>query len=146
MTLIHEIQFTGRRLCVASFVLVCFACGIAQLPGDILFPNSKCLPAAMPVTTCGCPATGPDHPDRCEGTLPKVGTMYGNVDCFSESNSNCTKTTQLANSCGRIAMCPCVTCSEGLYEIPCGCTIFTIEQKPPCTTKWGNCVWVAPAP
>ena len=53
MTLIHEIQFTGRRLRVGCFVLVCVACGIAQLPGDMLFPNSKCLPAAMPVPS-GC--------------------------------------------------------------------------------------------
>ena len=112
------------------------------LIGETTFPNAICGPAAMPVTSCECPL-GAGHADRCEGTLPKNGgNMYGNVMCSAQPGSSCLSGATGMNSCGRIAMCPCITCGTPIYILGCGCTIF--NNKPPCSNTWGNCAYSYP--
>ncbi len=110
------------------------------LIGDI-WQNNKCKPTTVPVFGCDCPL-GPGHNDRCEGTLPKTGNMYGGVSCQTESGSTCDYgSSENKNACGRVVMCPCLTCGQPLI-MGCqnGCTVF--NDKPPCLNSWGECTYV----
>lgn len=111
-----------------------------HLSGDV-WQNSKCKTATTPVTTCDCPL-GPNHNDRCKGTLPKIGNMHGGVTCQGEYNSTCDygNGEQNKNECGIVVMCSCVTCGTPLIMgCPNPCTEFPL--KTPCTNSWGECTY-----
>jgi hypothetical protein len=128
--------FRAEIVCLTAAVIGGSAC----LAGIV--PDYKCIPIAAPVTTCGCPVPGTPE-DRCEGSLPKApSTCYGDVMCMGWPGQTCI-TADGANSCGRVVHCPCDPCVDPDYCLTggstCACTVY--DNKPPCTTTWGSCVW-----
>lgn len=112
--------------------------GASQSFAQVL-TNFMCVPIAAPVTTCDCPL-GPHHADRCEGSLPKSGNMYGDVACTAIPAVNCDAGGGGgANPCGRVVMCPCIACGTPIIFLGCTCVVF--EDKPPCQNTWGGCVY-----
>lgn len=128
----------GECLLFATAVLVSSVCCAT------VYQDSKCQPIAAPVTSCECPL-GENHPDRCEGSLPKNGgTMYGDVGCQLFPGTTCTDGSGNQNDCGRVAICTIpqgttVQCKDQTVTLP--CTIFTPAQKTPCVNTWGNCTY-----
>jgi len=129
---------TWCELTLFSVAVVTGSVTLAQGPQ----PNTRCEVTTAPVTTCDvCPTPGNPN-DRCEGTLPKQGTIYSDVTCQPEQNINCTPTQPGQGSpCGRIYMCPCVHCSN-VFMGGCACTgPWTCEQKTCCKNKYGACLY-----
>ncbi len=137
------INFKPRSVKTVVFAIVIFLGGFVgnHLSGD-LWQNSKCKPATTPVTTCDCPL-GPNHHDRCEGTLPKIANMYGGVTCQGEYNSTCDygNGSQNKNACGKVVMCPCLTCGTPLI-MGCNDPCEVFPNKPPCSNSWGECTYI----
>lgn len=128
------------RLSLPQFVgIMCMliaGLGVGKAIGQT-YQNFQCVPIAAPVTGCECPL-GADHADRCEGTLPKSGNMYGDVACTAMPDYECESGSGM-NPCGRVVMCPCITCGEPLIYLGCTCEVF--DDKPPCINSWGSCAY-----
>lgn len=107
------------------------------------FPNMKCGPTTMPVTTCECPVVGDNH-YYCLGALPKniPPTMYGQVDCMGNPGHYCHR-YDVANtvrlSCGPVFYVPCGNCA--VMGPPLNCTPVWVPSEAWCTNTWGECVW-----
>lgn len=134
-------SFVGLGL---SMFILSFAFAVSCFADP--FPNSRCAPTTVPVTTCGCP-NGVVQ-DRCEGSMPKIGNYYGNVACGANPMTSCAPASNNANSCGLVVMCPNTNCNNPIYWYPMTdamgnptCTTFPPTVKPPCTTTWGNCTY-----
>lgn len=124
------------------FEAMLFVVAVSVSSACLAIPYSKCKPIAAPVTGCECPLGG-DEVDRCKGTLPKEGaTLYGDVACQTDPTTSCTPvTTNDANPCGIVVMCPCVKCSAVFVDTSLTCDCVDHPEKPPCTHRWGQCTY-----
>jgi len=136
-----------------SLILAGLLLGGSALAGTL--SDHECGPAAMPVTTCGCPV-GPANRDYCEGALPKQGAcMYGDVMCWMYPGKTCEDSSQGSgsNNCGQVIEFTDLAapeCGAGAWDF-CDSTnpseLYAHRPhpyKPPCTTTWGTCEYSEP--
>ena len=138
-------RFARGRLWLIE--MTCLLVGGLLVPtafGGIVY-NSKCQPMAMPVSTCGCPIPGIPN-DLCAGAIPDQGTIYGDIACQPFTNTQCDSAPLGdGNPCGIVMMCPPIECNYNcnnpiITPAPPSCDCVPHPEKPPCTTRWGNCV------
>lgn len=118
---------------------LCAAICVAEV-----LPNSKCLPTALPVMSCGCPNNVIQ--DVCQGALPIYETMYGDVFCMFNPSTSCDASSATdANKCGMVYHCAGVNCTMPIIYFPsAGCEPH--PEKGPCEKKWGSCSYDKAAP